>query len=285
MASVLVITAMSSCTKKINEAQKSILEWDIPLEIYQHELNTLLTHYVGNVCSRSLDMYDEEEEEKRSEMAGTVYGQWLNSLESDLFSTFGYRTTRQQLTAFIDNAESVLEEIEVKTIPQYVKLFMESIKEKGWEDFNKNHPILNARSNAKVDERGYYSTGKVAGIDYLPAEIRASEYDSIMKLMNDVNVVAYPSIQIINDLFGVYDKPKNYNGTYMLTAFNRIAETIAARIPKPVYAVFNKEQGCWEVGYNNEEAYLLRFQEQNGIMMYQVVGAGEYNINNLKYTL
>ena len=43
---VLTIIALTSCTKKLSNGEKQILRWDIPLELYEDKLNTLLTSYV-----------------------------------------------------------------------------------------------------------------------------------------------------------------------------------------------------------------------------------------------
>lgn len=97
---VLTIIALTSCTKKLSNGEKQILRWDIPLEMYEDKLNTLLTSYVQEVCVKSVELYCDDAQREMNRLSSSPLGLFMMLSVEDISMFSGKKnalTTFRQL--------------------------------------------------------------------------------------------------------------------------------------------------------------------------------------------
>lgn len=282
---VLTIIALTSCTKKLSNGEKQILRWDIPLEMYEDKLNTLLTSYVQEVCVKSVELYCDDAQREMNRLSSSPLGLFMMLSVEDISMSSGKKTLSQQLDNYRTNCLNQLNRVSDDFIPDYTNLVVSSTTADNWHDFVSEHPVLSLRDNADIDKDGNLDLGVLSGLDGVPATVDVQDYDYLAGITDNEETLTKPSISTSQDLFGKIAEPKNVDIIYLITAFNKWATMLAKNIPIPVYAWYDKELECWEVGFDNEQAIHVKFKKVNGVLHYQYKEDAEYDINHLQETL
>ena len=282
---VLTIIALTSCTKKLSNDEKQILRWDIPLEMYEGKLNSLLTSYVQEVCVKSVELYCDDAKREMNRLSSSPLGLFMMLSVDDISMSSGKKTLSQQLDNYRTNCLNQLDRISDNFIPDYTDLVVSSTTADNWHDFVSEHPVLSLRDNADIDKDGNLDLSVLSGLNGVPATVDVQDYDFWASITDDEEILTKPSISTSQDLFGKIAEPKNVDIIYLITAFNKWATMLAKNVPIPVYAWYDKELECWEVGFDNEQAIHVRFKKVNGVIHYQFKEDAEYNVNHLQDTL
>ncbi len=279
---ILTTLAFSSCSKKLSNEEKQILRWDIPLDMYEDNLNSILESYIENVCAESVDLYYNDTKREMDRLSTNPFGLYMLMAEEEISMFAGNRSLSQKLEDYRSNCIQQLDNIIDDFIPDYTDLIISSTSADNWGDFTNEHPILSLRDYADIDEEGNLDLGALASLEGVPGEVDVHYYDSLANVTRLQETLTEPSINTCVDLFGKIATPKDVDIIYLITAFNKWASVLAENYPIPVYAWYDKEQEWWEVGYDNEEALHVRFQKVNGVIHYQYKQDAEYNVNHLQ---
>lgn len=271
-----IIYSCSLFDKSLTEMEKQILIEKAPMYYYEEDLKISLYSWI----------------EYTDECFDAYYNRWLDEFDGKINSFFGdiyydYGGGRRDVKRSQDYVSKVMDiskELTNTTADKFANIIAKSLEESDYRKQIENESgILFIEEDSEIDEDGSFNMGKIGTIKGMPKTADVEAYINYRDILSTIDL-EQPSLAVAKEMYG--EIPNfNYNSTFTAAAFLRIAYLKALQIPRPQYAWYDEERMRWEVGFSNDRALAIKFNESDDTVYWQIEGEIRYDINKMDFTI
>lgn len=242
---------LSSCGEKLDDLELQIINQHIAEDLYQQnslEVAEALDDYIFEGLQEYADECEDqtEREIREHQSAVAMFGDW------DIGSAvFGEPSKEDKLlrkyNSYIDYANQNRQKV-YDLIMNMTKILTEK----------RNTPIPSIGLNDEVNLAYTFNN-----LEYIPPTISKTLYDKYISLsfnQSDAKEWAGAILPFSN-------KPSLQYGILAVAVIKMMREVT---FPKAVYAVYNKDYDAWNVGYDTENAFLVKFIIDNDVENWEI---------------
>lgn len=240
---------LASCSNKLDDTELEIIHNDIPSEIYQETASQMADELDDYIMS-GIEEYSETIKSKvvndmqEYSQATAIFGDWDIGA-----AVFGEPTHNEKL---VDRFNSYIDYVNRKRQTIY-----ETIKGET-EIIAKNPAILN--SFAGIDD---VNLEVFSPLEFIPSSISRESYTEYYSIP-----FSKTDMQRWGEAVLPYSKQPAVQFDALTVAVIKMMRNIT--YPTPVYAVYNKEEKAWNVGYDTRQAFYVTFTTEDDVVVWEM---------------
>ena len=274
--SFAILLSLTSCEKKLSDLEKEVVYEKIPTDLYELNVHSA-ADALDDYLFESICKYSEEVENKVNrdikkargdeEAMALFFGSlaaWAPSKSESLASQYNRyisyaNKNRQTLNAIVMGVAEI-----IAHNPSLL------------DNFPGKLPLLHQYSDSVNLEC-------FSKVEYIPSSISLSEYET----WSAVGFENSDKIKWGETILPYSKSPKLSAGAIAVSVISLLK---SISVPKPVYAIYDKENKTWDIGYSTKQAVTVNFIEKGDVLNWEYDEAeyveaykkSKYNVLNNK---
>ncbi|MDE6855032.1 MAG: hypothetical protein K2J34_01015 [Muribaculaceae bacterium] len=249
ICSIVLTLCTVGCKQELNEQERDAIVKDIPQKLYLHEAS-VVGEQLGEYLTDAVDDYAEslrislQKKINQNNATSALFGG--NAFDfGELFGTSTNQIIANQYEEYVNYANRHMADIAEMAEGMTVRLAQ--------------HPEFIEKVNNESQE--YISLDIFDGLNNIPSVIPGKDLDPGALTLDESNKSYWGEI-----LLGDYKHPKVSVPTILYASIIAVENMT---VPKPVYAVYDKDTESWEAGYDSGQAVSVKFSKKGDLVVYE----------------
>lgn len=238
------LLSFTSCEKKLTDLEKEIVVENIPADLYESSVHSAADALDDYLFESVVEYVDKVEQKVKREMRDApMYDYW------DISLVFGAPSKSERLANQYNQYIS------------YAKKNRQTLNDivMGVAQIIAHNPSLlnNFPGNSETVNFECFSE-----VEYVPSSISLSEYES----WSAIGFENSDKIKWGETILPYSKSPKLSAGAIVVSTISLLKNI---SLPRPVYAIYDKENKTWDIGYSTQQAVTVNFIEKGDVLNWE----------------